>query len=159
MIASSSSSPSCSSSYCYLLLIQSVISICCCTAARSLLAPVGGGGGGGGGGGALEYHGHPSSSTDLDVSPAQPARGELSFKIGSRPPSCSNKCNSCLPCQAVQVPAPLSHHSPSSSSTPSSSSSSPQGESSSPPSQVCSEYSNYKPEGWKCKCGNKLYNP
>ncbi|EFJ31719.1 hypothetical protein SELMODRAFT_86865 [Selaginella moellendorffii] len=61
----------------------------------------------------------------------------MSSNIGSRPPSCQNKCNRCIPCQAVQVPTPIERKSP----------------------VVSVEYSNYKPEGWRCKCGNKLFNP
>ncbi|KAJ7535144.1 hypothetical protein O6H91_12G020300 [Diphasiastrum complanatum] len=72
---------------------------------------------------------------------------DTSAQIGSRPPSCQNKCNSCNPCQAVQVPTPQDRrtgHGP----TPAA-----QG------SQIMNEYSNYIPEGWKCKCGNRFFNP
>ncbi|KAL9998288.1 putative EPIDERMAL PATTERNING FACTOR-like protein [Helianthus debilis subsp. tardiflorus] len=50
-------------------------------------------------------------------------------RIGSRPPSCEHKCFGCSPCQPTQVPT-ISLH-----------------------------YTNYEPEGWKCKCGPSFYSP
>eukprot|EP00249_Psilotum_nudum_P002636 c15756_g1_i2 orf=169-564(-) len=71
---------------------------------------------------------------------------EFGSRIGSRPPSCVNKCNACFPCEAVQVPTPANNrkaraHFPSSAS------------------RMHVNYSNYQPEGWKCKCGNAFFNP
>nr|GMD38702.1 epidermal patterning factor-like protein 3 [Ipomoea batatas] len=60
----------------------------------------------------------------------QMARGE---KIGSIPPSCDHKCYGCMPCEAIQVPTTSG--------------------------TVGVQYTNYKPEGWKCKCGPALYTP
>ncbi|CAL5361206.1 unnamed protein product [Camellia sinensis] len=54
-------------------------------------------------------------------------------KIGSRPPSCENKCLGCKPCEAIQVPTNTG--------------------------RVGVEYANYEPEGWKCKCGPSFYTP
>ncbi|KAK6911917.1 hypothetical protein RJ641_024010 [Dillenia turbinata] len=54
-------------------------------------------------------------------------------KIGSRPPSCDHKCYGCTPCEAIQVPTITSH--------------------------LGVLYTNYEPEGWKCKCGPALYSP
>ncbi|KAJ4970678.1 hypothetical protein NE237_003777 [Protea cynaroides] len=51
--------------------------------------------------------------------------------IGSSPPKCTGKCEKCTPCKPVHVPV----H---------------------PGMPVTTEY---YPEAWKCKCGNKLYNP
>ncbi|KAK4278484.1 hypothetical protein QN277_016323 [Acacia crassicarpa] len=51
--------------------------------------------------------------------------------LGSSPPRCSAKCGKCTPCRAVHVPVP-------------------------PGTPVTSEY---YPEAWRCKCGNKLYMP
>ncbi|XP_074567803.1 EPIDERMAL PATTERNING FACTOR-like protein 1 [Curcuma longa] len=63
-------------------------------------------------------------------------------RLGSAPPNCLNRCNQCTPCTAVQDPAL------------------PSG---SRPRDGCSlpidKYSNYKPLGWKCRCGDRLYNP
>nr|XP_027076733.1 EPIDERMAL PATTERNING FACTOR-like protein 1 [Coffea arabica] len=88
---------------------------------------------------------------------------EEKTRLGSTPPSCYNKCNNCHPCMAVQVPTMPSHSqlkprqitrattttdSHIDSSSPSSSSSS-----------VGNRYSNYKPLGWKCRCGGHFYNP
>ncbi|KAK4851866.1 hypothetical protein QYF36_019032 [Acer negundo] len=67
--------------------------------------------------------------------------------IGSRPPKCERRCNSCGHCEAVQVPVTTQA----------------QGRKRSHFSQV--DYSrgdditNYKPMGWKCKCGNRFFNP
>ncbi|KAG9455262.1 hypothetical protein H6P81_008168 [Aristolochia fimbriata] len=53
--------------------------------------------------------------------------------VGSRPPSCDHKCGGCVPCSPTQVPTTSD--------------------------QIGLQYSNYVPEGWKCKCGTYLYNP
>ncbi|XP_074559709.1 uncharacterized protein LOC141815654 [Curcuma longa] len=53
---------------------------------------------------------------------------------GSYPPQCAGKCGACAPCRPVHVAVPP-------------------GWSSSP---VTTEY---YPEAWRCKCGNKLYMP
>ncbi|CAN4086962.1 unnamed protein product [Withania somnifera] len=47
--------------------------------------------------------------------------------IGSSPPSCEHKCYGCMPCEAIQVPTNTG--------------------------RVGVQYTNYEPEGWKCKCG------
>ncbi|XP_042441063.1 EPIDERMAL PATTERNING FACTOR-like protein 1 [Zingiber officinale] len=78
--------------------------------------------------------------------PASSSQGVLvdqdKARLGSAPPNCRNRCNQCTPCTAVQDPAP------------------PAG---SRPRDGCSlpidKYSNYKPLGWKCSCGDRLYNP
>ncbi|KAL3752503.1 hypothetical protein ACJRO7_013201 [Eucalyptus globulus] len=50
---------------------------------------------------------------------------------GSSPPRCNSKCGKCTPCKPVHVPVP-------------------------PGTPVKSEY---YPEAWRCKCGNKLFMP
>ncbi|XVF05843.1 hypothetical protein REPUB_Repub05bG0208200 [Reevesia pubescens] len=50
---------------------------------------------------------------------------------GSSPPRCTSKCGKCTPCKPVHVPLP-------------------------PGTPVTTEY---YPEAWRCKCGNKLYMP
>eukprot|EP01018_Ginkgo_biloba_P040052 Gb_05485 [translate_table: standard] len=50
---------------------------------------------------------------------------------GSSPPRCISKCGKCTPCKPVHVPVP-------------------------PGTPITSEY---YPEAWRCKCGNKLYMP
>ncbi|XP_038904354.1 EPIDERMAL PATTERNING FACTOR-like protein 3 isoform X1 [Benincasa hispida] len=57
-------------------------------------------------------------------------------KIGSSPPSCEHKCYGCIPCEAIQVPTATNRH-----------------------SHVGVQYTNYEPEGWKCKCGPSFYSP
>ncbi|XP_056167927.1 EPIDERMAL PATTERNING FACTOR-like protein 3 [Syzygium oleosum] len=57
-------------------------------------------------------------------------------KIGSSPPRCKHKCYGCTPCEATQVPATHNEH-----------------------AHVRVQYTNYEPEGWKCKCGPSLYIP
>ncbi|KAK4419836.1 EPIDERMAL PATTERNING FACTOR-like protein 6 [Sesamum alatum] len=49
--------------------------------------------------------------------------------LGSSPPRCTSKCGQCTPCKPVHVP---------------------------PGTPVTTEY---YPEAWRCKCGNKLYMP
>ncbi|KAK7359000.1 hypothetical protein VNO77_00943 [Canavalia gladiata] len=75
-------------------------------------------------------------------------------RLGSIPPSCHNKCNDCHPCMAVQVPTMPGHDLvPDLTKTASVKSflnpRSPQG----------NRYSNYKPLGWKCHCGDHFFNP
>ncbi|ERN18543.1 hypothetical protein AMTRI_Chr12g272440 [Amborella trichopoda] len=50
---------------------------------------------------------------------------------GSSPPRCVSKCGKCTPCKPVHVPVP-------------------------PGTPVTTEY---YPEAWRCKCGNRLYMP
>ncbi|KAI3450255.1 hypothetical protein Pfo_006920 [Paulownia fortunei] len=50
---------------------------------------------------------------------------------GSSPPRCASKCGGCTPCKPVHVLVP-------------------------PGTRVTTEY---YPEAWRCKCGNKLYMP
>ncbi|KAM5577192.1 EPIDERMAL PATTERNING FACTOR-like protein 1 [Rosa sericea] len=76
-------------------------------------------------------------------------------RLGSTPPSCHNKCNQCHPCMAVQVPT-----------MPSRDLVRPVGKSrpAKPtmffdPSHLDNRYSNYKPLGWKCHCGDHFFNP
>eukprot|EP00249_Psilotum_nudum_P003797 c17290_g1_i2 orf=54-398(-) len=71
--------------------------------------------------------------------------------IGSKPPNCQNKCNTCSPCSAVQIPTSPAQGNPPTLKT------HPQYYSSNV--QESEKYSNYKPVGWKCKCGKQLYNP
>ncbi|KAG6470916.1 EPIDERMAL PATTERNING FACTOR-like protein 1 [Zingiber officinale] len=63
--------------------------------------------------------------------------------LGSAPPNCRNRCNRCSPCTAVQDPAPPSGLRPGNSGC----------------SLSVNQYSNYKPLEWKCRCGDRLYNP
>lgn len=79
--------------------------------------------------------------------------------IGSRPPKCELRCNSCGHCEAVQVPitTPITkghiikrrQHSHSAAATYSSSIAYARGDGT----------SNYKPMSWKCKCGDIIFNP
>ncbi|KAG8377425.1 hypothetical protein BUALT_Bualt08G0031800 [Buddleja alternifolia] len=68
--------------------------------------------------------------------------------IGSRPPRCDQRCQSCGHCEAVQVPInnikffynqqiTINH----------------------PHSRGDDRISNYKPMCWKCKCGDFISNP
>ncbi|KAK9142313.1 hypothetical protein Syun_011713 [Stephania yunnanensis] len=53
--------------------------------------------------------------------------------LGSRPPNCEHRCGGCIPCEAIQVPTTTD--------------------------RLGVQYANYEPEGWKCKCGSKFFNP
>lgn len=71
--------------------------------------------------------------------------------IGSRPPRCDKRCNSCEHCEAVQVPIATQAHSRKRSRF------------SAAISNIAYSrgdgISNYKPMSWKCKCGNLIFNP
>ncbi|KAJ6730200.1 EPIDERMAL PATTERNING FACTOR-LIKE PROTEIN 4 [Salix viminalis] len=71
--------------------------------------------------------------------------------IGSRPPRCEKRCNSCEHCEAVQVPIATQAHSRKRSRF------------SAAISNIAYSrgdgISNYKPMSWKCKCGNLIFNP
>ncbi|KAL4282291.1 hypothetical protein GQ457_03G046790 [Hibiscus cannabinus] len=54
-------------------------------------------------------------------------------RLGSRPPNCQRKCGGCEPCVATQIPATTD--------------------------KLGVQYTNYKPEGWKCKCGSTFFSP
>ncbi|KHN13027.1 EPIDERMAL PATTERNING FACTOR-like protein 2 [Glycine soja] len=70
-------------------------------------------------------------------------------QIGSRPPRCERRCRSCGHCEAIQVPTnPQAQNGKINSSTVSTIAFT-MGEGS----------SNYKPMSWKCKCGNRIFNP
>ncbi|OAY35806.1 EPIDERMAL PATTERNING FACTOR-like protein 1 [Manihot esculenta] len=88
--------------------------------------------------------------------PRPQPRGLLSeekTRLGSTPPSCHNKCNGCHPCMAVQVPTIPSHSRVQPSLAKSLEFLDPY------PSPSGNRYSNYKPLGWKCRCGGHFYNP
>lgn len=84
---------------------------------------------------------------------------EEKTRLGSTPPSCHNKCNQCHPCRPVQVPTLPSHVEPVRSGLTRTVHNpmrvffdpSPQGNG--------NKYSNYKPLGWKCRCGDHFFNP
>ncbi|CAH9143100.1 unnamed protein product [Cuscuta epithymum] len=89
-------------------------------------------------------HSLPSSNRDLNL------LAEEKSRLGSTPPSCHNKCDHCHPCMAVQVPTLPSHGG-----------GQPGGVARVMPVDYFDlpRYSNYKPLGWKCSCGDHLYNP
>ncbi|KAF8411439.1 hypothetical protein HHK36_003988 [Tetracentron sinense] len=97
----------------------------------------------------------PASCVDqkqLSVAP-QGLLMEDKTRLGSAPPSCHNKCNQCHPCMAVQVPTlPIRDR-----VEPGLGRTIPLDLESSP--STTGEYSNYKPLGWKCRCGDRLFNP
>ncbi|XP_074567009.1 EPIDERMAL PATTERNING FACTOR-like protein 3 [Curcuma longa] len=53
--------------------------------------------------------------------------------LGSRPPICEHKCEGCAPCRAIQIPTNMN--------------------------RLGTQYANYEPESWKCKCGSTFYDP
>ncbi|KAL2246617.1 EPIDERMAL PATTERNING FACTOR-like protein 1 [Sesamum indicum] len=94
----------------------------------------------------------PSSYSSKHKHSSNTFRGfevEKKARLGSTPPSCHNKCNQCHPCTPVQVPTLPQGHRSSARENPSNYHSSSAGE----------MYSNYKPLGWKCRCGGRFYNP
>ncbi|URD91215.1 hypothetical protein MUK42_26685 [Musa troglodytarum] len=81
------------------------------------------------------------SSSPAGLASSVSSRGSMLLKrkvLGSRPPSCMSKCSSCSPCMATLVAFPrersfsaLRHE----------------------------EDDGYYLLAWKCRCGNKLYQP
>ncbi|KAL5181641.1 EPIDERMAL PATTERNING FACTOR-like protein 2 [Glycine soja] len=70
-------------------------------------------------------------------------------QIGSRPPKCERRCRSCGHCEAIQVPTnPQAQNGKINSSTVSTIA-----------FTMGEGGSNYKPMSWKCKCGNRIFNP
>ncbi|KAL7104375.1 hypothetical protein ACP275_08G240400 [Erythranthe tilingii] len=82
-------------------------------------------------------------------------------RLGSRPPSCHNKCNQCHPCMAVQVPTLPSHNrvGPQEEVVMAAAAQLEYFDSSPAASGGGNRYSNYKPLGWKCRCDGHLFNP
>ncbi|KAF7834431.1 EPIDERMAL PATTERNING FACTOR-like protein 1 [Senna tora] len=80
---------------------------------------------------------------------------EQKTRLGSIPPSCHNKCNECHPCMAVQVPTLPSHDR----LKPGLARTAPLGFLDPAYQGSNNRYSNYKPLGWKCHCGDHFFNP
>ncbi|KAH7439819.1 hypothetical protein KP509_04G077900 [Ceratopteris richardii] len=75
--------------------------------------------------------------------------------IGSSPPICVTKCRGCNPCIAIQVPTnPRTNSFIDSRSWSGSMTSDLHGG-----TMETRLQSSYKPEDWKCTCGNKIFNP
>ncbi|KAB2079875.1 hypothetical protein ES319_A05G032000v1 [Gossypium barbadense] len=55
----------------------------------------------------------------------EPYSSRMMGRLGSRPPNCEHKCGGCRPCVATQIPATAD--------------------------KLGIQYTNYEPEGWKCK--------
>ncbi|XP_020091476.1 EPIDERMAL PATTERNING FACTOR-like protein 2 [Ananas comosus] len=73
--------------------------------------------------------------------------GSLRALIGSRPPRCEGRCMSCGRCEAVQMPVIPQEK---------------RADGKDDFYKVVSfkdDGSNYKPLGWKCKCGDIIFNP
>ncbi|CAL0306569.1 unnamed protein product [Lupinus luteus] len=79
-------------------------------------------------------------------------------RLGSSPPRCHNKCNDCNPCMAVQVPSLPSHEQQLQQDL--TKKDTMEEALFDPSTQVNNNrYSNYKPLGWKCHCGNHFFDP
>ncbi|OVA07949.1 hypothetical protein BVC80_8733g16 [Macleaya cordata] len=106
----------------------------------------------------------PASCIDQQPisAPPQGVLMEGKSRLGSTPPSCNNRCNQCNPCMAIQVPTqtrdrvkpgfdrlvPLMNKEEKTESLPTTTTTTGK-----------DQYTNYKPLGWKCRCGNLLFNP
>ncbi|XP_042021725.1 EPIDERMAL PATTERNING FACTOR-like protein 6 [Salvia splendens] len=73
-----------------------------------------------------------NSSTPIEGVVEREGKYKQLKKLGSKPPSCEHKCYGCKPCEAIQVPTTT---------------------------HFGVLYTNYEPEGWKCKCGPTFYSP
>lgn len=85
----------------------------------------------------------------VDKSPLSAPQAMLmedKIRLGSTPPSCHNRCNTCNPCTAVQVPTLPGRRAGAT-------------DAKFVDQSAYSQYSNYKPLGWKCRCRDRLYNP
>ncbi|XP_051127262.1 EPIDERMAL PATTERNING FACTOR-like protein 1 [Andrographis paniculata] len=80
-------------------------------------------------------------------------------RLGSTPPSCHNKCNECDPCMAVQVPTLPGRDGVRRSSAGPEKTMADLESSATQWAAAGNRYSNYKPLGWKCRCGSRFYNP
>ncbi|XP_021897425.1 EPIDERMAL PATTERNING FACTOR-like protein 1 [Carica papaya] len=86
-------------------------------------------------------------------------------RLGSTPPSCHNKCNGCHPCMAVQVPSNLPSENRVEAAGSNRKTMNKAMQFLDQPSMASADrssnnkYSNYKPLGWKCRCGDHFYNP
>ncbi|KAI3873969.1 hypothetical protein MKW98_001618 [Papaver atlanticum] len=114
------------------------------------------------------HHNHHQQQKWLNSPSQPPTQGfvmEDKSRLGSTPPSCYNRCDHCNPCMAVQVPTPIRDRfrpglhklvplmkkkKNEEKSTESVYSKSSTGN---------DQYTNYKPLGWKCRCGNHIFNP
>ncbi|CAA0838165.1 EPIDERMAL PATTERNING FACTOR-like protein 1 [Striga hermonthica] len=98
----------------------------------------------------------PESAVRLQIAQVKRYFGPCKARLGSTPPSCHNKCNQCHPCMAVQVPTMPGHErvEPGREKLADYFDAPP-----APPSSAGNRYSNYKPLGWKCRCGGHFYNP
>ncbi|KAH7279045.1 hypothetical protein KP509_37G002900 [Ceratopteris richardii] len=75
------------------------------------------------------------------------------WRMGSRPPFCSNKCKECSPCEAVQLPTPFRPYK----NRPAKKGANRAASDDRPLFHL--DYANYQPEGWKCRCGSFIFNP
>lgn len=94
----------------------------------------------------------------LDLFFQQGLSFEEKTRLGSTPPSCHNKCNGCHPCMAVQVPTFPSRHDRFQPGL-SKAISTTDDDSMQFFDPSSDQYSNYKPLGWKCRCGDHFYKP
>ncbi|MQL73385.1 hypothetical protein Taro_005732 [Colocasia esculenta] len=95
----------------------------------------------------------PASSVErYPVSAPQGMIMEDKIRLGSTPPSCHNRCNECNPCTAVQVPTLPGHDQVQ--PGPNTRAAAPMDDDDS-----YKKYPNYKPLGWKCRCGDRVFNP
>nr|XP_018684738.1 PREDICTED: EPIDERMAL PATTERNING FACTOR-like protein 2 isoform X2 [Musa acuminata subsp. malaccensis] len=90
------------------------------------------------------------SSMQITVYMVMQGRGEEKLMvralIGSRPPICERRCMTCGHCEAVQVPVIPQERNPTRRFW--------------GIATLRGDYSsNYKPLSWKCKCGNRIFNP
>ncbi|GMH15924.1 hypothetical protein Nepgr_017765 [Nepenthes gracilis] len=95
----------------------------------------------------ISFSNLPFKSIGLSSSSGSVLRREKEAALGSRPPGCENKCMNCKPCMATLVVPPHQKKKKKKSSS----------------SSSCSSYhgddDSYYLLSWKCKCGNKLFQP
>ncbi|CAI9113988.1 OLC1v1037448C1 [Oldenlandia corymbosa var. corymbosa] len=85
-----------------------------------------------------------SSSFKINDDDGDDDRGfqQVKMRLGSRPPGCVNKCMNCRPCRATLV-IPPHHNKPFTTAKPA----------------AHREDGSYYLLSWKCRCGNKLFQP
>lgn len=88
------------------------------------------------------------------IAAGRPIMKQIGYaKIGSKPPRCERRCNSCGHCEAIQVPTNPQYNKVGKNNN------SPESTRIAYSRGGGDDYSNYKPMSWKCKCGDLIFNP
>lgn len=87
------------------------------------------------------------SAVSGEIADDENSFSEMKKSLGSRPPTCLHKCYNCRPCTATLV---ISHDDKKVRST---------SAASSKPDHDLEDDESYYLQTWKCRCGNKIFEP